>query len=98
MEKICIVKRRREQAQPEIKVTPAPPNNQKDVLTLKNVKNDIYADEQPQPSDKKIVEEFSDDASSVISIIMTKEQSALLQQSEYIKELLAGVKKIRHLI
>jgi len=38
MEKICIVKRRREQAQPEIKVTPAPPNNQKDVLTLKNVK------------------------------------------------------------
>jgi len=53
MEKICIVKRRREQAQPEIKVTPAPPNNQKDVLTLKNVKNDIYADEQPQPSDKK---------------------------------------------
>jgi len=57
------------------------------------IKNDIYADEQPQPSDKKIVEEFSDDASSVISIIMTKEQSALLQQSEYIKELLAGVKK-----
>ncbi|KQC09103.1 MAG: hypothetical protein APR62_03225 [Smithella sp. SDB] len=93
MEKICIVKRRREQAQPEIKVTPAPPDNQKDILTLKSVKNDTFADEQSQLPNKKIVEEFSDDASSIISIIMTKEQSALLQRSEYIKELLAGVKK-----
>jgi excisionase family DNA binding protein len=43
-------------------------------------------------SDKKIVEEFMDKSSSVISITMTKEQSALLQQSEYIKELLSGAK------
>jgi excisionase family DNA binding protein len=43
-------------------------------------------------SDKKIVEEFMDKTSSVISITMTKEQSALLQQSEYIKELLSGAK------
>ena len=43
-------------------------------------------------SDKKIVEEFTDKSSSVISITMTKEQSALLQQSEYIKELLSGAK------
>ena len=43
-------------------------------------------------SDKKIVEEFTDKSSSVISITMTKEQSALLQQSEYIKELLSGTK------
>jgi excisionase family DNA binding protein len=42
--------------------------------------------------DKKIVEEFIDKSSSVISITMTKEQSALLQQSEYIKELLSGTK------
>jgi len=40
----------------------------------------------------KIVEEFIDNAASVISIIMTKEQSVLLQQSEYIKELLNGTK------
>lgn len=43
-------------------------------------------------TDKKIVEEFVDSSSSVISIIMTKEQSVLLQQSEYIKELLNGTK------
>jgi excisionase family DNA binding protein len=43
-------------------------------------------------SDKKIVEEFMDKSSSVISITMTKEQSALLLQSEYIKELLSGAK------
>src|SRR5208337_142276 len=42
--------------------------------------------------DEKIVEEFIDNSSSVISIIMTKEQSALLQQSEYIKDLLSGTK------
>ena len=42
--------------------------------------------------DKKIVEEFVDNSSSVISILMTKEQSELLQQSEYIKELLSGTK------
>ena len=33
-----------------------------------------------------------DKSSSVISITMTKEQSDLLQQSEYIKELLSGAK------
>ncbi|MGA2782038.1 MAG: helix-turn-helix domain-containing protein [Smithella sp.] len=43
-------------------------------------------------SDKKIVEEFMDKSSSVISITMTKEQSELLKQSEYIKELLSGAK------
>ena len=47
----------------------------------------------PEFSDKKIVEEFMDKSSSVISITMTKEQSALLQQSEYIKVLLSGAKK-----
>ena len=43
-------------------------------------------------SDKKIVEEFTDKSSTIISITMTKEQSALLLQSEYIKELLSGAK------
>jgi excisionase family DNA binding protein len=46
----------------------------------------------PEFSDKKIVEEFTEKSSSVISITMTKEQSALLLQSEYIKELLSGAK------
>jgi excisionase family DNA binding protein len=43
-------------------------------------------------SDKKIVEEFTDKSATVISITMTKEQSELLKQSEYIKELLSGAK------
>ena len=43
-------------------------------------------------SDKKIVEEFTDKSSTIISITMTKEQSDLLKQSEYIKELLSGAK------
>jgi len=47
---------------------------------------------QPEFSDKKIVEEFTEKFSTVISITMTKEQSELLKQSEYIKELLSGAK------
>ncbi|HBI47603.1 MAG TPA: hypothetical protein DDX93_02610 [Smithella sp.] len=91
MEKICIVKRRREQAQPDVK--PAPPDRHCDTLPSEAAKSDTAADNQSRLSNKKIVEEFMDDASCIISIIMTKEQSALLQQSEYIKELLGGAKK-----
>jgi len=47
---------------------------------------------QLEVSDTKMVEEFTDKSSSVISITMTKEQSELLKQSEYIKELLSGEK------
>jgi excisionase family DNA binding protein len=128
MEKICIVKRRREYAQPEIKVAIAQPEISETVtpelvvssvtiennieLSDKKIPNLSEADTHPQISeavtsdvvashadfesselpDKKIVEEFFDNSSSVISIIMTKEQSDLLQQSEYIKELLSGAK------
>jgi excisionase family DNA binding protein len=126
MEKICIVKRRREYAQTEVKLIL--PDNQRDTLpseiaissiainnhpefsdnktevklTLPDNQRDTLPSEiaisstainnHPEFSDKKIVEEFMDKSSSVISITMTKEQSALLQQSEYIKELLSGVK------
>jgi len=94
MEKICIVKRRREQAQPDVKFKPAPPDNKIDILPPPVAKSDTTTGNQSQLSPhKKIVEEFMDDSTSVISIIMTKEQSALLQQSEYIKELLGGAKK-----
>ncbi len=128
MEKICIVKRRREYAQPEIKVAITQPEVSETVtpelvvssVTLENnigladktIPEFREAEKQPQASeaipadvvssavdfessglpDKKIVEEFFDNSSSVISIIMTKEQSDLLQQSEYIKELLSGAK------
>ncbi len=54
--------------------------------------SDVDMENRSEFPDKKIVEEFIDNSSSVISIIMTKEQSALLQQSEYIKELLSGTK------
>jgi len=127
MEKICIVKRRREYAQPEIKVSVTQPeisetvNPEKIVSSVEIEKNIELSDKkipdftisQPELSntitpevvasniaiqdniestDKKIVEEFVDHSASVISIIMTKEQSDLLQESEYIKELLSGAK------
>ena len=127
MEKICIVKRRREYAQPEIKVTVTQPEISETItpekivssvaiernseltdnkipeftITLPELSNTITPEvvasniaiqNNIELTDKKIVEEFVDNDSSVISIIMTKEQSNLLQQSEYIKELLSGVK------
>lgn len=52
----------------------------------------VAIDKQPESQDKKIVEEFTDKTSSVISITMTKEQSEQLSQSEYIRELLSGEK------
>jgi len=126
MEKICIVKRRREYTQTEVKlILPDNPNdnlpqevaissiainnhpelsdkktevklilpdNPNDNLPQEVAISSIAINNHPEFSDKKIVEEFMDKSSSVISITMTKEQSALLQQSEYIKELLSGAK------
>ena len=127
MEKICIVKRRREYAQPEIKVTVAQPETsesnasealitraaiEKDTASISQktpefivaqpdlnktiipevIATDIAIEDLTESNDKKIVEEFTDHSASVISIVMTKEQSNLLQESEYIKELLSGVK------
>jgi excisionase family DNA binding protein len=127
MEKICIVKRRRENAQTEVKLVlpdnqndsfPSEiavsniaidtrpefsdketevkvilPDNQIDNLPSEVAISSIAIDTRSEFSDKKIVEEFMDKSSSVISITMTKEQSALLRQSEYIQELLDGMKK-----
>ncbi len=156
MEKICIVKRRQQYAQPEVKlpqpeksdtINPAVvaggiaietpikfPDKRPDKINLEEVVGKIEVEnrnefqdkkiveefvrsfsleqhielsnkettEKPASNvnvqkkselpDKKIVEEFVDNSASVISIIMTKEQSTLLQQSEYIKELLNGTK------
>jgi len=128
MEKICIVKRRREYTQTEVKLLM--PDNLNDAFPQDIVASNIAIDTRPefsnkiqdvklvQPekmsdnlpipsevaisgatvdahpelSDKKIVEEFTDKSSTIISITMTKEQSTLLLQSEYIKELLSGAK------
>ena len=126
MEKICIVKRRREYTQTEVKLIL--PDNLNDTFPQEVAASNIaidthpeFSDKKPEVklilpdnlsdnlpsevaisstainnhvefSDKKIVEEFMDKSSSVISITMTKEQSALLLQSEYIKELLSGAK------
>lgn len=121
MEKICIVKRRREYTQPEVKVTVTQPEisetitpevavsrveiehnvvipGKKTLETIKAIIPEVILsgvdleNRKTQLPDKKIVEEFIDNSSSVISITMTKEQSDLLQQSEYIKELLSGKK------
>lgn len=127
MEKICIVKRRREYTQTEVKLVL--PDNLNDTfpreVLISNIAFDTHPDEfsdkktevklvlpynlsdnlpsevaissstinnQLEVSDKKMVEELIDKSSSVISITMTKEQSTLLLQSEYIKELLSGAK------
>jgi excisionase family DNA binding protein len=129
MEKICIVKRRREYTQPEVKVTVTQPEISETItpeivvssialennvefpdkkvsevvitvtqpetsenITPEAVAGSITVEENIEFPDKKIVEEFMDNSSSVICITMTKEQSLLLQQSEYIKELLNGTK------
>ena len=84
MEKICIVKRRREYVQTEVKLIL--PDNQRDTLPSEIALSSIAINNNPEFSDKKIVEKFMDKSSSVISIAMTKEQS------EYIKELLSGAK------
>ncbi|MGO8715252.1 MAG: helix-turn-helix domain-containing protein [Smithella sp.] len=63
-----------------------------DKETAEEFVSSVAMENQKEFPDKKIVEEFIDNSSSVISIIMTKEQSTLLQQSEYIKELLSGTK------
>jgi len=68
------------------------PDNLGDNLPSEIAISSIAINNHLEFSDKKIVEEFTDKSSSVISITMTKEQSALLQQSEYIKELLSGAK------
>ena len=120
MEKICIVKRRREYSQPEVKVTVTQPaisetTAPEAVVSSVEVKSNAAlpekvthelqqagapeivvsnagSDNHMTLPDRKIVEEFVDNSSSVISITMTKEQSDLLKQSEYIKELLSGKK------
>jgi excisionase family DNA binding protein len=157
MEKICIVKRRQQYAQPEVKlpqpgkndtiITPAVvtdsitketpfkfPDKKPDRINVEEIVSKIEVEKRSEVQDKniveefvrsfsmekqielsnksieakpvnsiniqtksdlpdkKIVEEFVDNSASVISIMMTKEQSNLLQQSEYIKELLSGTK------
>ena len=68
------------------------PNNLSDNLPSEVAISSAAINNQIEVSDEKIVEEFTNKDSSVISITMTKEQSDLLKQSEYIKELLSGEK------
>jgi excisionase family DNA binding protein len=75
---------------PDVKIVM--PDNLSDNLPSEIAISSTSIKNQLDYSDKKIVEEFTDKSSSVISITMTKEQSDLLKQSEYIKELLSGEK------
>lgn len=68
------------------------PNNLSDHLPSEVAISSTAVNNQIEVSDEKMVEEFTNKTSSVISITMTKEQSDLLKQSEYIKELLSGEK------
>ena len=68
------------------------PDNLSDNLPSEVAISSAAINNQIEVSDEKIVEEFTNKADSVISITMTKEQSDLLKQSEYIQELLSGEK------
>lgn len=77
MEKICIVKRRQLNTQNEFKVA------MKDDKTI-----NIHSEE----AQNNIFEEYNNESGHVISIIMTNEQSSKLQSSEYIRDLLSGIR------
>ena len=90
MEKICIVKRRREYAQTEVKLIL--PDNLSDTLPSEVAISSIAINNHPEFSDNKTEVKLIMPDNLSDSITMTKEQSVLLQQSEYIKELLSGAK------
>jgi excisionase family DNA binding protein len=87
MEKICIVKRRQQNTQNEVKVTMQ--DDQTFNIHSEEAQNNITSNTKGLP-EKKIVEEYNDESGHVISIIMTNEQSSMLQSSEYIRDLLSG--------
>jgi excisionase family DNA binding protein len=87
MEKICIVKRRQQSTQSEVKGTM--PNGQTINIHSEESQNNASLNTKTLP-EKNIVEEFNDESGHIISIIMTNEQSSMLQSSEYIRDLLRG--------
>lgn len=87
MEKICIVKRRQQNTQ--LQARGIMPDNQSMNIHSEEVQNEVNLNTKILP-EKNIVEEFNDESGHVISIIMTYDQSEVLQSSEYIKDLLSG--------
>ena len=91
MEKICIVKRRQQYTQEEVKRTVQ--NSQNVTLPLGFDVSDTAMNNRHEFPGEKAVEEFNDESGHIISIIMTNEQSSMLQSSsEYIRDLLSGRK------
>jgi excisionase family DNA binding protein len=88
MEKICIVKRRQQYAPEEVKRTVQ--DSQNVTLPLRIEVIDTAVDNRHKFPGEKAVEEFNDDSGHIISIIMTNEQSSMLQSSEHIRDLLSG--------
>jgi excisionase family DNA binding protein len=90
MEKICIVKRRQQYTQEEVKRTVQ--DSQNVTLPLEFEVSGTAVDNHHELPEKNIVEEFNDESGHIISIIMTNEQSSILQSSEHIRDLLNGRK------
>lgn len=88
MEKICIVKRRQQYAPEEVKRTVQ--DSQNVSLPLGIEVSGTAVDDLREFPGRKAVEEFNDESGHIISIIMTNEQSSILQSSEYIRDLLCG--------
>ncbi|MGA2525082.1 MAG: helix-turn-helix domain-containing protein [Smithellaceae bacterium] len=58
------------------------------ICIVKRRQQYAHADNLQNIPDSKVVEELDDCSGHIVSIIMTKEQSDILQKSEYIKDLL----------
>jgi excisionase family DNA binding protein len=85
MEKICIVKRRQQLSHVKDKQTMQ--DKTKYNFTLGKLIDDIRGGGKFHPG-QNIVEELNNNSGHIVSIIMTQEQTDMLQASEYIKGLL----------
>ena len=84
MNKVCIVKRRMQKSQNEIKET---------VQIFPDEEKDQYIHTDPILLGQKVVEEFNNERGHFVSITLTREQSSMLSSAEYISELINGIRK-----
>jgi excisionase family DNA binding protein len=90
MDKICIVKRRQQYSKDTTEET-----MQGQANTASKSESGLDGIESTKDKTfpgQKAVKEFNDDSGHVVSITLTPEQSTMLQNSEYIQDLLSGAK------
>jgi excisionase family DNA binding protein len=91
MEKICIVKRRQQYSQ--VKDKPAVNETSGSGLKSEDVMVNIVPENRKSFTGQLFAKGLNNDSGNEVSITMTPEQSNMLQESEYIKEMLDGTVK-----